>query len=393
MQKMETRSQSRSKLLSPASAANADDDDCEKAAAAVDPTTAATAAAALPKSTLAARLEKREAMKRNSMDTNHGCEQESDSASDGCEAEEVNGCGGGDGAPGSDDDDDCDELEGEVEDLKNEDMFARFTSEIVSGKDFPAGEFDSAKPEDDPEYELPPPNQDPFVVGVPSGELSAAVGMLTVVDAVASSSGSSESEGEEEAEEEADPIDPDAVPQPDVSIPGVALGEAAKRFPPFWRTKNRLTNLEAASYKSEEDPTFAPTQSELDRASDDEGVDDSEDNDEDDAEKAKVEEEDDFEISEEEAAALDANNGAVADDLTAVMEDLTIGEEEGKVDMVAVPEEKVCLVEAIEEFDPAGYDESADPDFDPLSVAPADNGNEAGEMDSGSDDEEEGMEQ
>ena len=38
----------------------------------MDPTTAATAAAALPKSTLAARLEKREAMKRNSMDTNPG---------------------------------------------------------------------------------------------------------------------------------------------------------------------------------------------------------------------------------------------------------------------------------------------------------------------------------
>ena len=94
------------------------------------------------------------------------------------------------------------------------------------------------------------------------------------------------------------------------------------------------------------------------------------------------EEDDDFEISDEEAAALDAPNGAVADDLTAVMGDLTIGEE------------KVCLVEAIEQFDPAGYDESADPDYDPLS-APVDNGdgNEAGEMDSGSNDEEEGMEQ
>ena len=43
----------------------------------------------------------------------------------------------------------------------------RFTSEIVSGKDFPAGEFDSAKPEDDPEYELTPPNEDPFAVGAP----------------------------------------------------------------------------------------------------------------------------------------------------------------------------------------------------------------------------------
>ena len=75
--------------------------------------------------------------------------------------------------------------------------------------------------EDDPEHELPsPPNEVPFVVGAP--RRSAA-----------------------------------------------ALGEAAKRFPPFWRTKNRLDNLEAASYKSEEDPTFAPTQSEVDRASDD----------------------------------------------------------------------------------------------------------------------------
>ena len=106
------------------------------------------------------------------------------------------------------------------------------------------------------------------------------------------------------------------------------------------------------------------------------------------------EEDDDFEISDEEAAALDAPNGAVADDLTAVMEDLTIGEDdEEKADMVN-PEEKVCLVEAIEQFDPAGYDESADPDYDPLS-APVDNGdgNEAGEMDSASNDEEEGMEQ
>ena len=42
-------------------------------------------------------------------------------------------------------------------------------------------------------------------------------------------------------------------------------------------------------------------------------------------------------------------------------------------------------MEAIEEFDPAGYDESADPDYDPLT--------EAREMDSGSNDEEEGMEQ
>ena len=100
---METRSQSRSKLLS--------SDDGEKA---TDPTTAP------PKSLLAARLEKREAMKRNSMDTNHG-EQESDSSDDGG-AEEVNGCGGH--GP-EESDDDCDELEGEVEDLKDEDMFAR----------------------------------------------------------------------------------------------------------------------------------------------------------------------------------------------------------------------------------------------------------------------------
>jgi len=393
MQKMETRSQSRSKLLSPASAANADDDDCEKAAAAVDPTTAATAAAALPKSTLAARLEKREAMKRNSMDTNPG-DQESDSSDDGGGAEEeVNGDGAANGGPESDDD--GDELEGEVEDLKDEDMFAKFTSEIVSGKDFPAGEFDSAKPEDDPEYELPPPNEDPFAVGAPDprGELAVAAGTFTVVEAVSSSSGSSDSEG---AAEEDDPIDPDAVPQPDVSIPGVALGEAAKRFPPFWRTKNRLGNVDAASYKSEDDPTFAPSQSELDRASDDEAVDDNDD----DEEEADVEQDDDFEISEEEAAAiLDGPNGAVADDdLTAVMEDLTIGGED-KADMVAPAEEQVCLVEAIEKFDPAGYDESADPDYDPLSAPPPTVGNpeSAGEMDSASNDddeeEEEGMEQ
>ena len=75
------------------------------------------------------------------------------------------------------------------------------------------------------------------------------------------------------------------VPPPDVSIPGVALGAAdvsipdvarqaaAERFPPFWRTNDRFSNLEAASYKSEEDLTFAPTQSEVDRGSD-EDVDD-----------------------------------------------------------------------------------------------------------------------
>ena len=106
----------------------------------------------------------------------------------------------------------------------------------------------------------------------------------------------------EEAEED-DPIDPDVVPQPDVSIPGVALGAAAKRFPPFWRTNDRFSNLEAASYKSEEeseeDLTFAPTESELDRGSDEDA------DDEDDEDEANMEE-DDFEISEGEAAAVDA---------------------------------------------------------------------------------------
>ena len=96
-------------------------------------------------------------MKRNSTDTNG--EQESDSSDGG--AEEVNGGG----AHGPESDNDCDELEGEVEDLNDEDMFARFTSEIVSGREFPSGEFDSAKPEDDPEYELPPPNHDPDTNG------------------------------------------------------------------------------------------------------------------------------------------------------------------------------------------------------------------------------------
>ena len=128
---METRSQSRSKLLST-------DDSVEKAG---DPT---TTTAPKPKSSLAARLEKREAMKRNSMDTNHG-EQESDSSDDDEAAEEVNGATNGHGGS----DDDGDELEGEVQDLKDEDMFARFTSEIVSGKAFPPGEFDSARPEDE----------------------------------------------------------------------------------------------------------------------------------------------------------------------------------------------------------------------------------------------------
>ena len=217
-------------------------------------------------------------MKRNSTDTNG--EQESDSSDGG--AEEVNGGG----AHGPESDNDCDELEGEVEDLNDEDMFARFTSEIVSGREFPSGEFDSAKPEDDPEYE--PPNHDP------DSEDAA--------------------EGEEEAEED-DPIDPDVVPPPDVSIPGVALGAAdvsipdvarqaaAERFPPFWRTNDRFSNLEAASYKSEEeseeDLTFAPTESELDRGSDEDA------DDEDDEDEANMEE-DDFEISEGEAAAVAA---------------------------------------------------------------------------------------
>ena len=370
---METRSQSRSKLPSATDAA----------------VLAATenAAAAAPKSALAARLEKREAMKRSSMNTNVGDDPESDLSDDDC-AEEVNGRG--DNGHGESDDD-GEELEGEVEDLKEEDMFARFTSEIVSGREFPAGEFDSARPEDDPEYEFPPPNRAPFATGALAGELSVAAGAFTVEEIAFSSSGSSDSEGEKDEAEEDDPLDPEAVPQPDVAIPGVALGEAAKRFPPFWRTKNRLSNLDAASYKSEEDPTFFPTQAEIDRASEDEDVDENEG--EEDGEDAEADaEEADFEISEEEAAALEDPSGAVADDLTAVMEDLTIGEGGEKADMATESAEKICLVEAIEEFDPAGYDEAADPDYDPLSAPPGE-GNEAGEMDSGSNDEEEGMEQ
>ena len=368
---METRSQSRSKLPSATDAAVLDATE--------------NAAAAAPKSALAARLEKREAMKRSSMNTNVG-DPESDLSDDDC-AEEVNGRG--DNGHGESDDD-GEELEGEVEDLKEEDMFARFTSEIVSGREFPAGEFDSARPEDDPEYELPPPNRAPFAAGAPAGELSVAAGAFTVEEIAFSSSGSSDSEGEKDEAEDDDPIDPEAVPQPDVSIPGVALGEAAKRFPPFWRTKNRLSNLDAASYKSEEDPTFAPTQAELDRGSEDEDVDENEGEGDEEAEADF--EEADFEISEEEAAALEDLSDVVADGLTAVMEDLTIGEGGEKVDNATESAEKICLVEAIEEFDPAGYDESADPDYDPLS-APSGEGNEAGEMDSGSDDEEEGMEQ
>merc|ERR1719277_1916498 len=262
---METRSQSRSKLPSATDAA------------ALDATEKAAAAA--PKSALAARLEKREAMKRSSMNTNVGDDPESDLSDDDCAAEEVNGRGGDNGHGESDDD--GEELEGEVEDLKEEDMFARFTSEIVSGREFPAGEFDSARPEDDPEYELPPPNRAPFAAGLasgaPEGELSVAAGAFTVEEIAFSSSGSSDSEGEKDEEEEDDPLDPEAVPMPDVPIPGVALGEAAKRFPPFWRTKNRLSNLDAASYKSEEDPTFVPNQAEFDRASEDEDVDENED--------------------------------------------------------------------------------------------------------------------
>ena len=373
---METRSQSRSKLPSATDAA------------ALDATEQAAAAA--PRSALAARLEKREAMKRSSMNTNVGDDPESDLSDGDCAEEVIVNVHG-------ESDDDGEELEGEVEDLKEEDMFARFTSEIVSGREFPAGEFDSARPEDDPEYELPPPNRAPFAAGLaagaPEGELSVAAGAFTVEEIAFSSSGSSDSEGEkDEAEEDDDPLDPEAVPLPDVPIPGVALGEAAKRFPPFWRTKNRLSNLDAASYKSEEDPTFVPTQAEFDRATEDEDVDENED--EEDGEDAGADaEEADFEISEEEAAALDDLSAAFVDnDLTAVMEDLTIGEGEEKADMAAESAEKICLVEAIEEFDPVGYDEAADPDYDPLS-APSGEGNEAGEMDSGSDDEEEGMEQ
>merc|ERR1719270_933321 len=272
-------------------------------------------------------------------------------------------------------------------------MFARFTSEIVSGREFPAGEFDSARPEDDPEYELPPPNRAPFAAGAPEGELSVAAGAFTVEEIAFSSSGSSDSEGEkDEAEEDDDPLDPEAVPLPDVQIPGVALGEAAKRFPPFWRTKNRLSNLDATSYKSEEDPTFIPTQAEFDRATEDEDVDENEGEEDDEDAGAKAEEAD-FEISEEEAAALEDLSAAFVDnDLTAVMEDLTIGEGVEKADMAAESAERICLVEAIEVFYAAPSTKAPDPDYDPLS-APSAEGNEAGEMDSGSDDEEEGMEQ
>merc|ERR1719277_2662566 len=188
---METRSQSRSKLPSATDAA------------ALDATEKAAAAA--PRSALAARLEKREAMKRSSMNTNVGDDPESD-LSDGDCAEEVNGRGGDNGHGESDDD--GEELEGEVEDLKEEDMFARFTSEIVSGREFPAGEFDSARPEDDPEYELPPPNRAPFAACAPEGELSVATGAFTVEEIAFSSSGTSDSEGEkDEAEEDDDPLD------------------------------------------------------------------------------------------------------------------------------------------------------------------------------------------
>ena len=100
---METRSQSRSKLPSATDAAVLDATEM--------------AASAAPKSALAARLEKREAMKRSSMNTNVG-DPESD-LSDDC-AEGVNGRGeNGHGES----DDDGEELEGEVEDLKEEDMY------------------------------------------------------------------------------------------------------------------------------------------------------------------------------------------------------------------------------------------------------------------------------
>ena len=67
------------------------------------------------------------------------------------------------------------------------------------------------------------------------------------------------------------PEDEESPQQPGGEDEGGREEEAG--FPPFRRTKNRLSNLEAASYKSEEDPTFAPTQSEVDRGSD-EDVDD-----------------------------------------------------------------------------------------------------------------------
>jgi len=206
-------------------------------------------------------------------------------------------------------------------------MYARFTAEIVSGKEFPAGEFDLAKTEEDPEYELPPPNKD-TVEGENAGEEG------TVDDVLAEHTESSGSDDDVEGEEE-DPLDPKVVPLPDVPIPGVALIEAKKRFPPFWRTKNRLATMEASSYKSEEDPNFAPTEAELELSA--VSSDESGDEEEDGADEDRVQEED-FDISEEEVAALSATTLDDADDLTAVMEVLNIGDEVDKLDIPVAEE-------------------------------------------------------
>jgi len=199
-------------------------------------------------------------------------------------------------------------------------MYAKFTSEIVSGKEFPAGEFDSAKTEDDPEYELPPPRD--TAEGDNVGE-EGAVDDASQPELTESSG--SDDDDDVEGEEE-DPLDPDVVPQPDVAIPSVALIEAKKRFPPFWRTKNRLATMEASSYKSEEDPSFAPTEAELELSAI--SSDEEEEGDEEDWEGVQ---EEDFDISEEEVAALAATAVDDAEDLTAVMEVLNIGEEKDKV--------------------------------------------------------------
>jgi hypothetical protein len=51
---------------------------------------------------------------------------------------------------------------------------------------------------------------------------------------------SSDAASDEEDIDEGDEIDPNAVPQPDVAIPVIALKEASQRFPPFWRLKRQL---------------------------------------------------------------------------------------------------------------------------------------------------------
>ena len=203
-------------------------------------------------------------------------------------------------------------------------MYARFTAEIVSGKEFPAGEFDLAKTEDDPEYELPP-TPSPDIV---EGENAVRSPESGIVDDGEHSESSGSDDDDDEGEEE-DPLDPTRKPMPDVPIPGVALVEAKKRFPPFWRTKNRLATVEASSYKSEEDPNFAPTEAELELSaiSSDESGEEEEEGDE----EGRVQEED-FDISEEEVAALSATALDDADDLTAVMEVLNIGDEVDKLD-------------------------------------------------------------